>query len=70
MMELQTAINNARKQWHFDHGKCSMCDVNDIPRDGFHRGRYPCGNEQSCAICHNCLPIGEQCMACGRVAQE
>ena len=65
-LTLSEVVDRARAKRHLEHGKCSMCDVGDEPYHGLHRGRYKCGNVESCLACHNALPPGEICRACGR----
>lgn len=70
-MSLSEAIDKARKSSHHAHGKCSMCAVGDEPKNGIHRGQFPCGNEQTCTLYHNAgMRYGDQCKACGRIEKR
>lgn len=67
-MSLSEAVERARKKFHFERGKCSMCAIGDEPVNGLHHGKYKCGNEDTCTLCHNAgMEHNEQCAACGRI---
>ena len=66
---LAQTIDRARQAHFLAEGRCAMCAVGDKPHNGVHRGQYHCGNEDACVLCRGCMPVGEQCQACGRIAQ-
>jgi hypothetical protein len=68
MKTLSDAIQEAQRAHHLKHGKCSICAVGDRPQNGLHMGKYRCGNNDPCILCHNAgMEFGDQCAACGRV---
>jgi hypothetical protein len=67
--DLSKAVGAARKSWQLRFGKCSMCEIGDRPMCGRHFEELHCGNEDACELCQGCLPDGEQCQCCGRIAQ-
>jgi len=72
MNTLSDAVSAARKKHHLMRGRCSMCAIGDQPYNGIHKGRYPCGNEDTCILCHGDwgLEYGDQCQACGRIEKR
>lgn len=66
---LSETVEEARVSWQKDYGKCSMCNVGDIPdpSTGLHRGKHKCGNYETCPACHGALTSGEQCQSCYRI---
>lgn len=66
LSDLGKAVREMRLEWQTTHGKCTMCDVEDGPLLGLHRGGIVCGNIYACRLCVGCLPINEICKNCHR----